>query len=400
MRILHVIPAIAARYGGPSTAIRELTAAQVRCPGVEVELATTDADGAGGRISNEELATVSVPLHLFPRTLSERWKYSRSLGRWLREHVGGYDIVHVHALWTYATMAACRAATRANVPIVLRPCGMLSDYTLGRSAGTKWWYWTLVERKNLSSVSVFHATSQEEADEIRRQVGATAHVEVVPNGVESAAWTEPTRSTFLAEACGVNAQGKRIILFLSRLHPKKGVTEFLLPALAELGPDTILAIAGGPDDHAPGYEAEVLSSIDTLGLKNRVVLLGAVPPSQRWALLDGAHAFVLPSRSENFGIVVAEAMARGVPVVVTEGVQVADHVRASGAGEVVAPTIDAVTAGLRKVLACDRRDNRLAAQAREYARNSFDWDRIAGRIIEIYKGMVENQKLAAVSETA
>lgn len=383
MRALHVIPGVAPRYGGPSTAIREMAAALARCPGVAVEVAATDADGAGGRLAEHFAADFPVPLRLFRRTLSERWKYSRGLGRWLRARVGDYDVVHVHAVWSYATTAACRAAARAGVPVVLRPCGMLSDYTLGRSAWVKRGYWALVERGNMAAVRAFHATSRAEADEVRRLVGPAARVEVIPNGVDATAFDLPPAPRVLPAA-----GGRPVILFLGRLHPKKGLTDLLLPALARLGQGAFLAVAGGPDDHAPGYEAEVRRTVEQLGLADRVALLGPVAPAERWALLDGAAVFALPSRSENFGIAVAEAMARGVPVVVTDGVQAADHVTAAGAGRVVPQTVEAVAGALAGLLADPAGRAEAGARAKAYARAEFDWDRIAGRIASLYEELV------------
>src|SRR5690348_14224556 len=137
MRVLHVIPGIAPRYGGPSAAILPMCGALSRVPGLQVEIATTDADGAGRALTQDEVPPCPAPLHLFRRDFSERWKVSRGLGGWLWRHAGEYDLLHVHALWTFSTAAACAAARRHGVPVVIRPCGMLSDYTWGRSPWKK-----------------------------------------------------------------------------------------------------------------------------------------------------------------------------------------------------------------------------------------------------------------------
>ena len=112
MRALHVIPAVAPRYGGPSAAVLPMCAALARRPGVSVEIVSTDADGATGRLSAADLPAGDVPVRLFRRDWSERWKYSRGLAAWLARHAGDYDVLHVHAVWSHATAAACRAASR------------------------------------------------------------------------------------------------------------------------------------------------------------------------------------------------------------------------------------------------------------------------------------------------
>src|SRR5262249_31641129 len=141
MRILHVIPAVAPRYGGPSAAIVPMCEALNQCPGMTVEVAATDADGPSGRFDPAAWPAERTRLHLFPRERSERWKYSGTLREWLDCHVPEYDVVHVHAAWSYSTSAACRAAHRHGIPVVYRPCGTLSAYTWSLRAPLKWTYW-------------------------------------------------------------------------------------------------------------------------------------------------------------------------------------------------------------------------------------------------------------------
>src|SRR5262245_51422490 len=105
MRCLHVIPAVAPRYGGPSTAITAMVTALNRLPGIAAEIATTDADGSSGRLNREALPP-DLPIHVFRRTFSEQWKYSVGLRKWLKAHVGEYDMVHAHGLWSFAPAAA------------------------------------------------------------------------------------------------------------------------------------------------------------------------------------------------------------------------------------------------------------------------------------------------------
>jgi glycosyltransferase involved in cell wall biosynthesis len=382
MRVLHVIPSVARRYGGPSTGIGPLVTALNRLPGVAAEVAATDADGPNGRLAPADTPP-GITTHLFRRDFSERWKFSAGLWRWVHRYAAEYDLIHTHAMWSFAPAAAAAAARRARVPYLIRPAGMLSSYTWGRQAVAKRAYWALVERQNVAGAAGFHATSQDEAREIKA-VRPGASVVVTPNGVEDAAWTTPPDPDALRRRCGPAAGDRAIILFLSRLHPKKGLTDLLLPALARLPADAFLAIAGGQDSHAPAYEAEVRTTIDRFGLGNRVALLGPVEGPARLALLDGAAAFALPSHSENFGIVVAEAMARGCPVVVTDRVQAADHVTAAGAGRVVPPAVEPLAAVLDAILSDPVGRAAFGRAGRAYAAAHFTWDRVAANVRRLY----------------
>lgn len=383
MRVLHVIPAIAPRYGGPSMAIAAMCAALNRLDGLEVELATTDADGADSRIETKDIPTGFVT-HLFQRTCSERWKFSFPLGSWLRHNCRTYDLIHVHGLWSYATYAAGRAAARARVPFLIRPAGMLSHYTWNRHLGARRLYWVGCERKTVRQAHAFHATSRAEAKECE-WMRPHSHTFVIPNGVGAAAWEVGRDSSVLRTLCGPRAGDRPILLFLSRIHPKKGITDVLLPALAQMKSDAFLAIVGGADAHENGYLEVVRSEIDRLGLPDRLALLGPIPSDRRWQLFDGAAAFVLPSHSENFGIVVAEAMARGCPVVVSDAVQAAEHVEDAGAGLVVPVDAPSFARALSSLLDDPAVGAQFGSAGRAYARIHFCWDRIARQILEMYE---------------
>jgi glycosyltransferase involved in cell wall biosynthesis len=360
-----------------------MCAALNRLSGIEVELATTDADGAGSRLESSALPSGFVT-HLFPRTFSERWKFSAPLWSWLRGHCKDYELVHIHALWSFSSWAAGAAAYRGRVPYIVRPAGMLSAYTWSRRLGARHLYWMGCERRTVRRACAFHATSEAEAAECR-SVHPGARAVVIPNGVDSEAWNLQPDDSLLRRQCGPNAADRPILLFLSRIHPKKGITDLLLPAFAQLKDDVFLAIAGGADPHETGYVERVRGEVGRLGLGNRVAMLGPVPASQRWHFFDGAAALVLPSHSENFGIVVAEAMARGCPVVVSDAVQAFEHVRSAGAGLVVPLDCDSLARALSRVVNDREARAQFGRAGRDYAALHFDWDRIAGKILEMYE---------------
>jgi glycosyltransferase involved in cell wall biosynthesis len=385
MHVLHVIAGVAPRYGGPSTTIWPMVTALGRTPGVTATLATTDADGPGGRIDPAALPA-DVPVRLFRRTFSEQWKYSPGLGRWLRRHAKDFDVVHVHGIWSYCNAVAARAAERAGVPYVVRPAGMLSEYCLNSRAFKKRLYWALVEGRTIRRAAGFHVTGEDEVRDVRA-VRPDARTFLIPQAIDADAFAAPVDPHGLRKRCGDAAGDRPIVLFLGRLHPVKGLADLLLPAFSRLRTDAFLAIAGGPDAQAPGYDQTVREAIGRLGLAGRVALLGPVPPAGRWQLFDGAAAFVLPSHSENFGMVVAEAMARGCPVVVTEAVQAHPHVTAAGAGRVVPCHPGALADALEDQLTHAAARARLGDAGRRYVRSQLTWDRVAERLHGMYQSL-------------
>jgi glycosyltransferase involved in cell wall biosynthesis len=390
LKVLHVIPGIAPRYGGPSQVIVSMVTALNRLDNVRAEIATTDAGESRGSLAGGS-PSAELPVHMFRKTWSERWKYSAGLRRWLRSYAPDYDLINIHAVWSFATVAAARSAAMHGVPYVLRPAGMLSDYTWNNRGWSKRLYWRLVERRTIDEAAAFHVTSHEEAAEVRA-VRADAPVFVIPNGVDAAAFTAPRNPFALRQRCGPAAANLPILLFLSRLHPKKGVADRLLPAMVAMRTPCFLAIVGGEDPHAAGHASEIQAAINKLSLQHRVGLLGAVAADERWPLFDGADMFVLPSHSENFGIVVGEAMARGCPVVVTDEVQASSHVSAAGAGEVVPGNVPTLARALDDMLAEASRREVYGQAGRDYALRHFSWNVIAAEIRQMYADCLSRRK--------
>ena len=381
MRVLHVIPSVATRYGGPSRVVVSLCEALAE-QGVAVEIAATDADGEE-RFNRAEWAS-NVPFHLFEANPRSRVRSSPKLKAWLSANIRNYDLVQTHSVWNDPVHAACSIARKHRVPVVYRPCGMLSDYSWSRGRLMKTAYWWLRERANVRSAAAIHCTSEDERQEAIRCGARPERTVVIPNAVDDDGFSLPVGGAKLREQWKQRIGRRAVVLFLSRLHPKKGLTDFLLPAVAELKDRVHLVIVGGDDDHAVGYRAELVQMIRTLGLQENCELIGAISPGGRWAYFDAADLFVLPSHSENFGIVVAEAMARSCPVLITDGVQMHPHVTRAGAGLVAKPSVDAVRHGLEKMLG-DRKFRVLCGQhGHAYALEQFSWKKTASEVKDLY----------------
>src|SRR5262249_4221268 len=240
-----------------------------------------------------------VVFRYFARSVPGSWKFSWPMTRWLWANAGAYDVVHVHALFSYATIPGCRAAARAPVPYVLRPLGTLSGWSLNRRRWKKRPYYALLERSHLAMAAAIHVTSQAEAEDVAR-LGYGNRARVIPLGVDVGA--RPLRPGRVA-----SGSDPLRLLFLSRLHEKKNVP-MLLRALATATNNVRrieLTVAGDGD---PAYRDHLAELADQLGLRDIVSFAGHVDGTAKERAFAEADCFVLPSAHENFGLAVAEAL--------------------------------------------------------------------------------------------
>jgi glycosyltransferase involved in cell wall biosynthesis len=376
VRVLHVIPSAAPTDGGPNLAVRAIARGLV-ARGVDVTVATTNADGASSLPVPLETPVIDegAVYRYFARTVPGSWKFSWPLTRWLWANAGSYDVVHVHALFSYATIPGCRAAAHAPVPYVLRPLGTLSDWSLGHRRWKKKPYYALLERSHLEMASAIHVTSDAEAEDVAR-LGYGERARVIPLGVDvdERLWDAPRRAA---------VDRPLRLLFLSRLHAKKNVP-LLLRALASgagASGDVELTIAGEGD---PRYRAELTSLVSQLGLGARVRFIGHVNGEEKRRALADADCFVLPSAHENFGLAVAEALAAALPVIVTPGVALAPNVVAAGAGLVADATEDALRSTIAWAAEHPAALVEMGERAWRLARQDLSWQTTCSRLADLY----------------
>ena len=334
MKVLHVIPSAAAVDGGPNFAVRALARGLV-ARGIDITVATTNAAGGGSLDVPIDSPVIEdgVVYRYFARTVPGSWKFSWPLTRWLWTHAASYDVVHVHALFSYATIPGCRAAAHAPVPYVLRPLGTLSGWSLSHRRWKKRPYYALLERSHLDMAAAIHVTSDAEAEDLA-SLGYGDRTRVIPLGVDVGE-RPPVRTR-------PEADQPLQLLFLSRLHPKKNIP-MLLRALASSAAPVELTIAGGGEAR---YRAELEGMARSLGLTERVRFVGHIEGDAKRRALAEADCFILPSAHENFGIAVAEGLGAGLPVILTPGVALASQVAAAGAGLVTDATEDAVASAI------------------------------------------------------
>lgn len=384
MKVLHVSPAYypAHRYGGPIKSIHGLNRALVEL-GERVTVFTTNVDGPemldvplGSPVDVD-----GVEVFYFPVAWPRAYLRAPCLDQALAQHVSAFDLVHIHGLYLYPTMAAARACRRQGVPYVISPRGMLDPHAIHlRSTWKKKLYIWLVEKRNLRGAAALHFTASEE-QQLVAQSGWRLPGFVVPNALNLAEFPE------LAEQ---DATGKTIgesVLFLSRIHPKKGL-DLLIPAFAQVvaqRPGAKLHLVGPDED---GYLAQVKAWIASHKLEDHVTYAGMLLGQDKLHAYQQADLFVLPSYSENFGIVVIEAMACGKPVVITDRVNICQDVKQARAGLVTRCDANEIAQAILTLLADPVLAREMGRRGRKLVEEKFTWERAAAEMVGQYRQIV------------
>jgi glycosyltransferase involved in cell wall biosynthesis len=384
LRVLHVIPSLSPKRGGPSEAIFPLVRA-LNDLSLRAEIATTNDDGAGVRdVPLYRLIQENgVPVRFFPRSSPpirslREYAWAKTFRPWLREHLRDYDLIHVHALFSYVSTTAMSVARREGFPYVSRPLGQLGRWPLRQSAGRKKLYLALVEAANLRGAAAVHFTSameQTEAADLRLPLRGV----VIPHGIVLPALIPEAKARLRARLSLPATQ--KLLLFLGRLHPKKGL-DLLLPAFAGLRDKSITLIVAG--------EGEVEVLIQKYQLESQVVRTGFVAGEEKQLLLQGADLLVLPSRHENFGLVVLEALAAGTPVLVSDRVALAPEVKKFGLGGVVSLEIGALRDALREWLFREPPPD--GSKLRAFVAIYYSWPASAGALARLYLSILSETR--------
>lgn len=299
-----------------------------------------------------------------------RYGYSPEWGRWLRANARNYNAIILNGLWNFTSYGTWRALRNLDVPYYVCPHGMLDPWLKGtRPFGhfLRVLFWRLLERKVLRDArGVFFASQEEQALASAAFLHRDSHSHVVGYGTEDVVGdADAEKSAFLAKFPAL--RGRRLILFLGRIHPKKGL-DLLIEAFARLAgefPSFDLVVAG-PDDLE--MKRRLTKIADSFAASDRIHWTGMLSGDQKSGAFRSAEFFVLPSHQENFGIAVAEAMARAVPVLITKKVNIWREVQASGAGHAVTDDVVGVIEGLEHM--CRLPPERLETM-KTNARNCF-----------------------------
>ncbi|MEM8810102.1 MAG: hormogonium polysaccharide biosynthesis glycosyltransferase HpsP [Cyanobacteria bacterium P01_G01_bin.38] len=393
LKILQVVPSISLVYGGPSQMVRGLSGGLAR-QGATVTVITTDSNGDIDQPPldvplNQPVAQDGYEVIYFRCSPFRRYKFSLGLLSWLRQHAQQYDLAHIHALFSPVSTASASVARWQGLPYIMRPLGTLDPADLQKKKQFKQVYVSLFERANLKGAAAIHFTSPQEA-KVSERFGLTTQDLVMPLGVSLPEFHQPEAEAAQAvrEQFKI-AAGVPIVLFMSRVDPKKGL-DLLLPALEQLKqagvPFHFVLSGANPQDRA--YERAIATQIQASSLNDCTTLTGFVSGDLKAQLLQAADLFVLPSYYENFGIAVAEAMMMGKPVVISDQVHIWPNIQSSESGWVVPCEAAPLKTALQQALSEADERQRRGKNAQQYATANYGWDAIAQRMIQTYQELL------------
>ena len=362
MRIAHVIDYLADSDGHAAVCLR-LAEEQAR-RGHVCAIATCRAPPDAGR-----RMPPGVPLQVLPRGRAAAVGFLREFHP---------DVLHLHGFWDLTILRAAQAARRARIPVVLSPHGVLAPWALRHRRFSKHLVWHAYARGCLRGIDALLATSGQEAADIRRG-GFRQPVTTVPLGVDLPDLTPRAVPEQLADG---TADARRIVLFLSRLHATKGLP-LLVHAWAAVRPPGWRLVIAGPGNPR---EIDALQSLcAALGVTADVQLAGEVRGAGRDRLYRTAGLFVLPSHTENFGLVVAEALAHGLPVITTRGTPWSELV-ARQCGWWVEADVAALTRALREATQIPEETRQaMGARGRDLVRERYAWPACTDKLLALYE---------------
>jgi glycosyltransferase involved in cell wall biosynthesis len=378
VKLLHVLPTVDPRGGGPIEGVRQRGLRLLEM-GHQVEVATLDDPNA------PYVEAYPLPVHALGPTRGT-YLYAASLRPWLRSHAGNYDAVIVNGLWRYHGFATRQVMRELGRPYFVFTHGMLDPWfkrTYPLKHLTKWLYWPWAEYRVLRDAAGVLFTSEEERLLARQSFWLYRAREVV---VSYGTQPPPQDAASLREeflAARPELRGKRVLLFLGRLHVKKGC-DLLIEAFARVAAEEprLHLLMVGPDQ--TGWVSQLKARAQVLGVADRITWSGMLQDRAKWGAFYSSEVFLLPSHQENFGIAVAEALSCGLPVLISDKVNIWREVQAARAGLVAEDTQAGTLEILRAWLALQPED-RMAMGQRACAlfADRFSIDRMATTLIEV-----------------
>ncbi len=392
MKILHIASSYwpAFEFGGPIQSVHLLNKFLVK-QGIEITVFTTNAGLKNKKnllFGRHNLEGVEVVY--FPYTGAKNFNYSPELKKALKKEIENFDLVHITGVWNYPIFAAASCAKRHKKPYIISPRGTLYEETFFGgsilSKVKKSIYWPLVAKKIIENSESLHFTTQDEAEKTIEFLNLKNNYFIVPNGLDLGQFLKdlPQKGYFKSKYLPL---GNDYILILGRLNWKKGF-DILVPAFAEVlkeYPDLYLAIVG-PDEK--NYQKIIKKLIQKNNIKDRVIFTGLLKGKEKLGAYLDARAFVLPSYSENFGMVVLEAMACGLPTIISNKVGIYKEVEKHQAGLIAKANPKSISWALLNVLKNPNLAGSLSENGKNLVKQVYDIKEVAKNMAREYDKIV------------
>lgn len=410
MRILQVVATLAPLAGGPSIACPELSRELAR-QGHQVSIYASDVDGSGHlKVPLDcPVPDDGIEIHYF-RGLCWPGRYMYCPGMWraLRHTVAEFDVVHIYSVYGFSSSAAAYWCRKRGVPYMVHPHGSLDPFLRRRHRPRKWLHAKLLAERDYRKAAGVLFNSTEEMrlasgwSGLKMPLGGTWKAPkrfVVPVGIDPRWLQEPDSAAGQRFRSKYSAlMDRRLVVHFGRINFKKGL-DILADAFAKVARDCddLHLVVAGPDNE--GYGRKVRRWLAEGGVLERATFTGLLEGDDRFAVLQQAEVFALPSYTENFGQVVAEAMASGVPVVISDQVNIWPDVSRADAGLVVPCNAEATAQALRSILDYPVRGRQMGINGRRWVAEHLPWKVVAAHMATAYDEIVRDYCARQVSRT-
>ncbi len=394
MKVLHITPTYVPAYahGGPIWSVHNMNKWLVKS-GVDVTVYTTNLEGRKEMDVPlmREVIRDGVRVIYFPSKLFKLWEYSYEMHRALRNDIANFDIIHITSVFRSVSTLGAYYAKRAHVPYIISPRGTLMAEPLRlKNRAQKSLYINLIEKRNLKDASAIHFTTEEERREYKKLDIPMKYSFVVPNGLDLEEFEDVPEKMYFRKKLGISPE-KRIILFLGRISWKKGF-DTLIPAfqvVVKQYPGAVLVIAGSDEE---GYRKTVEMLVLKHDLTKQVIFSGMLLGKEKLSAFRDADAFVLPSYAENFGMAVAEALFLKVPVVISEGVAIAQEIKNHNAGLVVKKDREEIARAIIEVLKNKSSRTTMGEKGHQFVKDSYSLPKLTDQLINEYNRVIKDYR--------
>ena len=374
MQILHYCARLRLEDGGVVRAVLDLTAALVSGNKSVTLMATLGDDWPLAELGVQTMQTGTFdrsPIRFSAKRLAS-----------LKSHIEQTDVLHLHTPWEPANLQLARIARQCGTPYIVSIHGMLDDWVMKTSALKKRLFLRVGGRKMLQKAAAVHCTATAEATQVKRWI-PKANIVVVPLVFDPSDYLDPPPTSDPDKHWPIGNSPRPVILFLSRLHPKKGVDRLIRAiSIVTETHDVRLIVAGSGD---PNYELQLQALVEEVQLGSHVEFVGFVEGDRKTSLYRIADMFVLPTSQENFGLVFPEAMACRVPVITTRGVDIWPELEESGGALIIEEDVASIAAAIIQLLDDATQRKQMGEAGRTWVGSTFTGDAVVNRYTDLYR---------------
>ncbi len=374
MQILHYCARLRLEDGGVVRAVLDITSALAQ-RGKSVTLMVTEG---------EDWPESETGVQMLQSGSFDRWpvRFSAKRLAQIRQHIEHADVLHLHTPWEPANLQLAQIARSCGTPYVVSVHGMLDDWVMKTSTLKKQVFLRLGGRKMLHQASFVHCTAQAELTQVTKLIPKST-LAVIPYVFDPSEYLDPPPTSDPDKHWPQRETERQVILFLSRLHPKKGVDRFIRAASMITSPNSARFIVAGSGDS--DYDRQLQSLADELDLTSCIDFVGFVDGDRKTAIYRAADVFVLPTSQENFGIVLPEAMACSVPVITTKGVDIWPELEESGGAMIIDEDAESIAKAIDQLLVDPEKRTAMGCAGRAWVESTFGGDAVVNRFIELYR---------------